>query len=399
MTHRALDLKRYFPFFKAHPEIVYLDTAATSQKPQSVIDAISAYYENNNATVHRTAYSLSVEATRLYEEARALIAAFIGSDSEHLIFTKSATESLNLIAFGLRKYIQEGDEILVCETEHHANLLPWQRLAEEKNAKLVKLPVDDQGRVNIETLKKHLHPKTKILALAHMSNVTGVIHNIKQISLLLKDSGVLFIVDGAQGIAHEKIDVLNLNLDGYVFSSHKIYGPTGLGACHVSDKLLALLDLYQVGGDVIEKVSFEHTSYKKGRYRFEAGTPMIAEVIGLAAAIRFLNSLDLEAIYSHERALILKLKQGLQQIPGLVLLGDSDAGLISFYSEKIHPLDIATFLDTKHIAIRSGHLCAQTCLARFHTQHAARISLGIYNNHQDVEKVLKALEEAILLFS
>lgn len=399
MIHKALEIKSFFPFFKAHPEIVYLDTAATSQKPASVIQAISFYYEHNNATVHRTAYSLSLEATQAYEEARALIAAFIGSNSEHLIFTKGATESLNLIAFGLRHYIKEGDEILVCETEHHANLLPWQRLAQEKNAKLVKLPVNDQGRVSLDTLKACINQKTKLLAIAHMSNVTGVIHDIGAISTFLKDAGILFIVDGAQGIAHEKIDVLNLHLDAYVFSSHKLYGPTGLGLCHVSDRLLDLLDLYQVGGDVIEHVSFEHTSYKKGRQRFEAGTPMIAEVIGFAAAISFLNSLDLEAIYREEKRLIKKIKQALLLIPGISLIGDSDAGLVSFYSEKLHPLDIATFLDSRHIAIRSGHLCAQTCLARFHTQHAVRISLGIYNDEKDVDKVLSVLEEAILFFS
>lgn len=395
----ANEVKSFFPFFKAHPEIVYLDTAATAQKPSCVIDAMSAYYEFNNAPVHRTAYTLSLEATRLYEEAREKIAAFIGSSSDHLVFTKGATESLNLIASGLKNIIQAGDELLVCETEHHANLLPWQRLAEEKNAKLVKLPVNNEGRVELETLESLLNEKTKLVAVAHMSNVTGVIQDIKAISACIKRHGALFIVDGAQGVAHEKINIQNLDLDSYVFSSHKIYGPTGLGICHLSERLLETLDLYQVGGDVIEHVSFEHTTYKKGRYRFEAGTPMVAEVIGLASAIDFLNTIDLEKIYLEEKRLIQKIKQALKQIPGIHLIGDSDAGLVSFYSDHVHALDLATFLDSRHIATRSGHLCAQTCLARFHTKHAARISLGIYNDEKDVDKVLRTLEEAIVFFS
>lgn len=399
MTQEALDLKKFFPFFKAHPDVVYLDTAATSQKPSCVIEAISRYYENNNAPVHRTAYTLSLEATAIYEEAREQIAHFIGALSDNLIFTKGATESLNLIASGLRGIIKEGDELLVCETEHHANLLPWQRLAEEKQAKLVKLPVNDEGRVELETLISLVNPKTKLVAIAHMSNVTGVIQDIKKIGEVLKEAGVFFIVDGAQGVLHEKIDVSSLFIDAYVFSSHKIYGPTGLGVCYLSTKLLNCLDLYQVGGDVIEHVSFEHTTYKKGRYRFEAGTPMVAEVIGLLEAIRFLNSLDLEKIYFEEKRLIQKIKEGLKNIPGIHLIGNSDAGLVSFYSDHVHALDMATFLDSRHIAIRSGHLCAQTCLARFHTKHAARISIGLYNTKQDIEKFLTALEEAVLFFS
>lgn len=397
LTHQ--DIKKAFPFFSAHPEIVYLDTAATSQKPSCVIDAMSRYYATNNATVHRAAYSLSYETTALYEQARENIAAFIGSNSDQLIFTKGATESLNLIASGLRRSISSQDEIIVCETEHHANLLPWQRLAQEKGAKLIKLPVDEAGRINPEVLNSLLNENTKIVALAHMSNVTGVIQDLKTLSHLVHKTNAFFIVDGAQGVLHEAIDVSDLQLDAYVFSSHKIYGPTGLGICYLSQRLMDFIDLYQVGGDVIEHVSFEHTTYRKGRFRFEAGTPMIAEVIGFNAAISFLKSLDLHLLYQEEKRLILQIKQALRQMPGMHLIGDSDAGLVSFYSDHVHALDLATFLDSRHIAMRSGHLCAQTCLSRFHTKHAVRMSLGIYTDQQDIDKALRVLEEAVLFFN
>lgn len=394
-----LEIKQQFPFFQAHPEVVYLDTAATAQKPACVVDAMSDYLLKNNAPVHRAAYLLSYEATGLYEGAREGVGSFIGASSDNVIFTKGATESLNLIASGLRHMIKEGDEIIVCETEHHANLLPWQRLAQEKKAKLVKLCVDDTGRIDPSHLKALISPNTKLVALAHMSNVTGVIQNLKSISDVLQDTGVFLVVDGAQGILHERLDLSSLSIDGYVFSSHKIYGPTGAGVCYLSNRLMEALDLYQVGGDVIEHVSFEQTSYKKGRMRFEAGTPMVAEVIGLHAAIRFLKELDLETIYAHERYLVQKIKKALRQMPGIHLIGDSDSGLVSFYSDHVHALDLATFLDSRHIAIRSGHLCAQTCLQRFHTTHAARISVGIYTQEDDVDKALHAIEEALLFFS
>jgi cysteine sulfinate desulfinase len=393
------ELKKAFPFFASQASVIYLDTAATAQKPACVIETMSSFLSAHNAPVNRGAYTLSYVATEKYENARKTIAHFIGSSEDHLIFTKGATEGLNLLSNGLKNKIKENDEILVLETEHHANLLPWQKLAEERKAILIKIPVLDSGHIDLEAFKKLLNPNVKIIACAHMSNVTGCIQPLNEIAKLIQGNEAYFIVDGAQGIAHQKVDVSDLNLDAYVFSSHKLYGPTGLGVLHVSSRLLETLDLYQVGGDVIESVSFEKTIYKKGRGRFEAGTPMVAEVLGLEAAVHFLSSLDLEALWAHEAYLISKIKKALLEMPGIHLLGSSDTGVVSFYSDHVHALDLATYLDTAHIAIRSGHLCAQPTMHRFHTSHAARISCGLYTTEEEIDKMLKVLESALVFFN
>jgi SufS family cysteine desulfurase len=396
---QAEEIKKAFPFFEAHPDLVYLDTAATAQKPLCVLQAMNDFMIRCNGPVHRAAYQLSFAATERYERARQTIAEFIGSKADDLIFTKGATEALNLIASGLKSSLGSGDEILILETEHHANLLPWQQVAGSTKAKLVKIPVLDTGHIDCEALKALLNPKVKIVALAHMSNVTGCIQNLEMVSSILKNHDCFLIVDGAQGICHDTINVTELGLDAYVFSSHKLYGPTGLGVLHASSRLLAKLDLYQVGGDVIESVSFDHTIYKQGRARFEAGTPMVTEVIGLEAALKYLSSLDLKAVHEHEKNLVIKMKDALKQMPGIHLLGSSDTGLVSFYSDYVHALDLATYCDSRKVAIRSGHLCAQPALMRFHTSHAARISCGIYTLEKDVDRALSVLEEALVFFS
>lgn len=393
------DLKKEFPFFETHPDLVYLDSAATTQKPACVLKAMQDFYLYHNAPVHRAAYTSSLIATDLYESARAKIAQFIGSKEENLVFTKGTTESLNLLASSYEKSIEEGDEILVLETEHHANLLPWQRLAQKTKAKLVKIQVTDSGHIDFDDFQNRLSPRTKIIAIAHMSNVTGAVQDLSKVSELCRSLEAFLIVDGAQGIVHEQVNVSQLHLDAYVFSSHKLYGPTGLGVLHVSSRLLDKLDLYQVGGDVIESVSFEQTRYKKGRARFEAGTPMVAEVIGLKAAIEFLDQLDLHEIYKQEKALTLQIKEALKQMPGIHLIGSSDTGLVSFYSDHVHALDLASYADSKKIALRSGHLCAQPALHRFHTTHAVRISLGLYTTEKDIKKALDVIQEALLFFS
>lgn len=391
-------LKKEFPFFESHPDWIYLDTAATAQKPNCVIDTMSNFYKKDYATVHRAAHLLSYKATELFENAREKIASFMGVTSDELIFTKGTTEALNLLASSLLSHIHEGDEILVLETEHHANLLPWQELCKKTKAKLIKIPVLDSGIIDLETFKNLKSDKTKVVAIAHMSNVTGALQPLKKIKEQLLLSQALLIVDGAQGICHKKINLIDLDVDAYAFSSHKLYGPTGLGCLFVKANLIDELDLYQVGGDVIDYVSFDETSYKKGRYRFETGTPMIAEVIGLHAAIDFLEKIGMDNISLHEKMLGNFLKKELQKFENITLIGDSSNGLVSFFSHNIHSLDIATFLDSKKIAIRSGHLCAQPALKRFHTPHAARISCGLYTSISDLEKTLEALEEAVCFF-
>lgn len=392
-------IKKEFPFFENHPDWIYLDTAATAQKPYCVIDAISNFYKKDYATVHRAAHMLSYKTTELFEGARETIAQFIGVTSDELIFTKGATEALNLVAATVAPLVETEDEIWVLETEHHANLLPWQQLAKKKSAKLVKIPVLDSGVIDLEVCKNLVSDKVKIFAIGHMSNVTGAVQPLKELSKLLKPFQTLLIVDGAQGICHEKVDLVDLGVDAYAFSSHKLYGPTGVGCLFIQKDLLEKLDLYQVGGDVIQSVSFEHTEYKTGRYRFETGTPMIAEVIGLHAAIGFLENIGMDVISQHEKALGLLLKTELQKFENITLLGDSSQGLVSFFVHNIHALDIATYLDSKKIAIRSGHLCAQPALKRFHTPNAARISCGVYTSFSDIEKTLEVLEEAICFFS
>lgn len=391
-----LEVKQLFPFFKAHPEWIYLDTAATAQKPQCVIDAMNEFMIDFNAPVHRAAYDLSYVATQKYEQARETIARFIGSSVDEVIFTKGTTEALNLIASGLRSQVGPGDELIVCETEHHANLLPWQQLALKTGAKLVKLPVCQTGHIDLDSLKALLNPQVKVVAMAHMSNVTGAVQEIKKISELMQDHEAFLIIDGAQGVCHEKVEATYF--DAYAFSSHKIYGPTGLGVCHLSPRLQEALDLYQVGGDVIESVTFERTLYKKDRARFEAGTPMVTEVIGLEAALKFLTSCDLQAAHFHERQLVIKLQQELKKIEGVHLIGSSDTALVSLYTDRVHPLDLASYASARRVALRSGHLCAQPALARFHTSHALRLSCGLYTTLTDVQYALDTLQEAFEFF-
>jgi len=391
--------KQQFPLWKAHPELIYLDTAATAQKPSSVIEAMSEFMASQYATVHRAAYALSYQATACFENSRKKIAQYIGADSEHLIFTKGTTEALNLLSVGFEALIRPHDEILVVETEHHANLLPWQQLAKKTGANLIRVPVLDSGHVDLSHLATLINARSRILACAHMSNVTGVIQPLEQIVEMIHSVGGYCLVDGAQGVCHEKIDVAALKVDAYAFSGHKLYGPTGVGALYVQQDLLARLGLYQVGGDVIETVSFEKTHYRAGRGRFEAGTPMITEVIGLSAAVEFLQKWDFEAIGLHERKLGERIKEKLRQTRGIHLLGESDSGLVSFYSETVHALDLATYLDSRHIAVRSGHLCAQPALARYKVKQVVRISTGAYTTCEDIDIALNALHEALVFFS
>lgn len=399
MLGLSQEIKKEFPFFKAHPDLVYLDTAATAQKPKILLDSMHEFFTLHNAPVHRAAYDQSIMATERYEKARQTIAEFIGADDETIIFTKGATEGLNLLAHGLKSRLSQGDEILVLETEHHANLLPWQRLSSETKAVLVKLPVTESGHVDCEALKQLVSSRTKIVALAHMSNVTGAIQDLKAIIAHVKQFDCFTIIDGAQGICHSPVNVKDLGCDAYVFSSHKLYGPTGLGVVYVSSRLEKSLDLYQVGGDVIESVSFESTIYKTGHSRFEAGTPMVAEVYGFSKVLEYLKSLDMSSLAQHERSLVSVLKKELKSMPGVHLIGDADTGLVSFYSDYVHALDLATYLNTRKIAIRSGHLCAQPALKRFHTTHAARISCGLYTTQEDIEKALSVIQEALVFFS
>jgi cysteine desulfurase/selenocysteine lyase len=375
--------------------LTYLDSAATSQKPQAVIDAVQRYYQFENSNIHRGVHYLSEQATDAYEATRAKAARFIGAaDQDEVIFTRGTTEGINLIAHGFTESVlQAGDEILITHMEHHANIVPWQIAAQQTGAILKVAPVDDRGVLDMEAFEALLSEKTKLVSVVHVSNALGTINPVKNIIAMSHARGVPVLVDGAQSIPHMPVSVAELDCDFFVLSGHKICGPTGIGLLWGKREWLEKLPPYQSGGDMIEKVDFEGTIYKGIPGKFEAGTPHISGVIGLSAAIDYLNGIDRAAALQHELALLASATEQLSAIDGLRIIGTAPekASVISFLIDEIHPHDIGTFLDAGGVAIRAGHHCTQPLLKRFGVPATARASFAFYNDFDDVERLVSAL--------
>jgi cysteine desulfurase/selenocysteine lyase len=383
--------------------LVYLDNSATSQKPQSVIDATDHYYRCDNANIHRGVYELSERATREYEKVRGKVKSFINAAHEHeIIFVPGTTAAINLVAqsFG-RSQIKVLDEIIISTMEHHSNIVPWQMLAEQVGANLRVIPITDSGEMDLDAYEKLFNSRTKIVAIAHASNALGTINPIKQMVQIAHAHHVPVLVDGAQAFPHMPVDVQDLDCDFYAFSSHKAYGPTGLGILYGKEKFLDKMPPYQGGGDMIESVSFTKTTYNKLPFKFEAGTPNIAGVIGLGAALDFMQEIGMDNIAKHEQALLAYATEKLLTIPGLRIIGTAKhkVGVISFVLDGVHPHDIGTILDDQGIAIRAGHHCAMPVMERFQVPATARASFGVYNTEADIDALMAGLQEVQRLFN
>jgi cysteine desulfurase/selenocysteine lyase len=387
--------RSHFPIFYAQPKLIYLDSAATSHKPQSVIDTLSRFYAAEYATVHRAIYRPSLEATERYNDAREAVRQFLNADlPSEIIFTRGTTDGLNLVATSYgRTFLKAGDEILISTIEHHSNIIPWQMLAQATGAILKFIPIDERGVLLWENT---IGSKTKIVSLAHVSNVTGTINPIAKIARAAHAAGAIVVVDGAQGAPHMEVDVRKLGCDFYAFSGHKCYGPTGIGILYGKKELLDQMPPIQGGGDMIARVELEQSTYAPPPLRFEAGTPLIGGVIALKAALDFIKSIGLKTIAAHESALLKQATEGLLSIPNLRILGTAPnkGPILTFHIEGVHPLDLATLLDLDNIAIRSGHLCAQPAMRAFGLEAAARASFGLYNTPEEVDLFISAVRKA-----
>jgi cysteine desulfurase / selenocysteine lyase len=405
---RTLDVQRVradFPIL--HQEVrgrplVYLDSAASSQKPRAVLEALRHYYEYDNANVHRGVHALSERATNAYEGARERIKRFLNARSEkEIIFVRGTTEAINLVAqtFG-RKHVGAGDEVLITGLEHHANIVPWQMLCDQVGARLKVLPVDERGELELDKLDSLLTERTRLFAFSHVSNALGTINPARELVERAHARGVPVLVDGAQALPHFPVDVQALGCDFYVFSGHKIFAPTGIGVLYGRQELLESMPPWQGGGDMILSVTFEKTVYNRLPYRFEAGTPDIAGAIGLAAALDYLEQVGWEAIEAYDRELLDYATEALQKVPGLRLIGTArnKVGVLSFVLEDIHPHDIGTILDREGVAIRTGHHCAQPLMQRFKVAATARASLAFYNTREDVDALVRALHKVREVF-
>ncbi|ATY79452.1 cysteine desulfurase CsdA [Aeromonas veronii] len=379
-----------------HP-LVYLDNAATTQKPQAVLDAIVHYYGADNANVHRAAHALSGRATRAFEAARETVARFINAPRSHeVIWTRGTTEAINLVAqsWGMSE-LKAGDEIILSTLEHHANIVPWQLVAQRTGAVIRVIPLDERGDLDLAAYHAMLGPRTRLVSVAHVSNALGTVNPVKEMVAAAKAVGALTLIDGAQAVAHLEMDVQAIGCDFYAFSGHKLYGPTGIGVLWGRTELLERMPPWQAGGEMIERVSFSGTTFNTLPFKFEAGTPHIAGAIGLAAAIDFVMGQDRQWLANHEQALTDYLVTGLQQVPGLRLIGEPGqrAGAVSFLLEDIHPQDAATLLDMQGIALRVGHHCAMPLMESLGIGGTMRASLACYNNRDDVDALLAALHK------
>ncbi len=381
--------------------LIYFDSAATAQKPQSVIEAVAGFYKDHYGTVHRAVYELANDSTDMYHEARLKAQKFLGAKRpEEIIFTRGTTDAINLAAYSFGKaFIKPEDEIIISEIEHHANIVPWQMVCEDRGAKLKVIPVDERGVLKLGEYEKLLSPKTKIVAIAHISNALGTIHPVKQIIEMAHAAGAKVLIDGAQAAPSMKIDVQDLDADFYAFSGHKAYGPSGIGVLYGKYDLLDRLPPMQGGGDMIESVTFEKTTYQKPPLKFEAGTPMIAQAIGLGAAIDYINSIGIDKIAAWKQKLLAYATKRLELIQHLSIMGTAPekGAIISFNVSSVHPLDIGTMLDLKGIAVRTGSLCAQPAMARFGAAQTTRASFALYNSTEEIDTFADALEEIITL--
>jgi cysteine desulfurase/selenocysteine lyase len=399
-------IRRDFPILhrpvRGGRTLVYLDNAATTQKPRQVIDRIVRYYSEENSNVHRGVHYLSEVATEAYENARTTVKKFIGArDEKEIVFTRGTTEGINLVAQAWgRKNVGAGDEVLITAIEHHSNIVPWQMLCDEKGARLLIAPVNEEGEIILEEFEKLLSPRTKIAAFGHASNALGTINPIRRMIAMTHAVGAVTLIDGAQGVPHIHVDVRDLDCDFYAFSAHKVYGPTGTGVLYGKEAILDAMPPWQGGGDMILSVSFEKTTYNALPYKFEAGTPNIAGVIGLAAALDYVNEIGIEAIAAHEQDLLHYATRRLLEIDGLRIIGTAaeKASVISFVLEGVHPHDIGTILDQEGIAIRTGHHCAQPLMLRFNVPATGRASFGMYNTRDEADALIDGLQKVIEVF-
>ncbi len=380
-------------------QLIYFDNGATAQKPQAVIDAIDLYYKNQNANIHRGVHTLSQEITVAYENARTTIQKHLNAAHAHeIIFTAGTTASINLVASSFaKKHIQAGDEIIISAMEHHSNILPWQQVCEEKGALLKVIPINQEGELLIDEFEKLISTKTKIVAVTHISNTLGTINPIKEIIAIAHSKNIPVMIDGAQAVPHTGVDVQALDCDFYVFSGHKLFGPTGVGILYGKEKYLNELPPYQVGGGTIKTVTFEKTEYADLPLKFEAGTPHISGGIGLAAAIDYIKNIGLEKIAAYEHELLLYATEALEKIAGVKIIGTAKnkASVISFSVEGLHPFDIGTILDQLGIAVRTGHHCTQPLMQFYGVPGTIRASFAFYNTKQEIDEFIKGLERTI----
>ena len=399
-------IRQQFPILerevKGNP-LVYFDNAATAQKPQRVIDALVNYYTGYNANIHRGIHTLADEATAAYENTRLAVKDFIGANSrEEIIFTRGTTESINLVAYTWgRKNISKGDEIIISGMEHHSNIVPWQILCEEKSAVLKVIPVTDEGELVDGAFESLLSERTKLVSIVHVSNALGTVNPVKEMIGLAHEKGAIVFVDGAQSSVHLDIDVNDLDCDFFGFSSHKLYGPTGIGVLYGKQHLLEEMPVFQGGGEMIREVSFEKTTFNQLPYKYEAGTPNIADTIALKAALDFITETGKEKIRQHEDHLLRYATAELEKLNGLRIIGRAKekTSLVSFVIDKIHPQDIGILLDTKGIAVRTGHHCAQPLMDRYCIPGTIRASFAVYNTMEEIDKLVKGLQKAIKLLA
>lgn len=382
--------------------LVYLDNGATTQKPQSVIDAETRYYSESNANIHRGVHWLSQHSTDLYDRSRERVRGFLNAArNEEIVFTRGTTEAINLVAASWgRSKLQSGDEILLSGMEHHSNIVPWQLVAEQTGAIVRVIPVTDDGELDMQAFAGLLNERTRFVGVCHVSNALGTVNPVADITRMAHEVGAVVLIDGAQAVAHQKVDVQALACDFYVFSGHKLYGPTGIGALYGRKELLDAMPPWQGGGDMIHTVSFERSTYAETPQKFEAGTPNIAGAIGLEAAITYVESIGLNQIAAHEAALVQYACDALADIPGLRFIGEAAerAGIVSFVLEGIHPHDLGTILDMEGVAIRAGHHCAMPLMTRFGLPGTARASFAVYNTFEDIDALVAGLRKARRLF-
>ena len=398
-------IRRDFPILarKVHGKpLAYLDNAATSQKPQQVIDAVSRYYSRTNANIQRGVHLLSVEATDAYERTRERVQEFLNAGrAEEIVFVRSTTEAINLVAQTAgRSLLNPGDEIVVSQMEHHSNIVPWQMLCQEKGARLRVIPVTGRGELVLDEYARLLNPRTRIVAVTHVSNVLGTINPVREMIEMAHGHGALVLLDGAQAVPHLKVDVQELDCDFYCFSGHKIYGPTGTGILYGKRNHLESMPPYQGGGEMIRSVSFEKTTYNEPPHKFEGGTPNIAGGVALTAALDYLENLGLDRVAAYENELLEYATSRLSQVPGLRLIGTapSKAAVLSFVLDEVHPHDMGTILDLEGVAIRTGHHCAQPLMDHYGLPATARASLAFYNTREEIDALCRGLEKVIEVF-
>lgn len=390
-----MNLRDDFPVLKKNPNLVYLDSAASSIKPKCVIDAIDYYYNNLSVNVNRGVYSLSYQATDMYEETRKRIAEFINCKEQEVVFTRGASASLNLVAQSLEYFINEGDEIITSELEHHSSVMPWMNVANKKKAIIKYIPLDEDNKITVENFKKVLTDKTKIVAINHVSNVIGYTTPIKEITKLAHEKNALVSVDGAQSIPHMKIDVLDLDCDFFSFSAHKMLGPTGLGVLYGKYDLLQKMPPVEFGGDMADMVYLQEMTFKDAPFKFETGTPLISEVIAFKEAIDYLDKIGMDNIRNHELELKKYAKEILKDIEGVTFYNlDSDSGLITFNIDGVHPHDAASIFDKNNVCVRAGYHCAQLITRHINQFSTIRASLYLYNNKHDIDMLKESIIEA-----